>query len=420
MPQIYGEREAAFLRLQRAIIQQSKDETIFAWPMSDEDGDDTYTGLLAQSPSNFATCNDVISVRGSTGFSESNGELSIKLRTFPYSMETYGALLNRTRQALPEARMSIFLARLSTAVKKAESGGQVMATTSETSCLTERLLRVALAPSEAPLKRTYGFKLRTIEPPGHADYQPRVLPKSETKVDNMVCLADGDHGTAGVVYMEGPEDTHDWQTSAGWSNIRWLKFGFDDEFNPTILLANGRMQYPMDRGDPRWKLTPKEVEQILSKPEAESTLEIQRQLFSNGWISAEGWFPSRSRGWYQGVSILKVDKEKGIKGPLRALNLGISVELLPISTSAGDRPTIHGSSSSSVPYIWTVVLTEVVVGDPEADLEAFKKQEKHSEWMSAIGEGCFGGCDGNTIDERSERQRRAASHTKVLGAEDLP
>ncbi|KAI4101018.1 MAG: hypothetical protein LQ339_005246 [Xanthoria mediterranea] len=91
-----------------AIIQQSKDETIFAWPMSDE----PYTGLLARSPSKFAGCNDVISIRGSSGFSEANGELSIKLRTFPYGMETYCALLNCTREALPDARISIFLGRL--------------------------------------------------------------------------------------------------------------------------------------------------------------------------------------------------------------------------------------------------------------------------------------------------------------------
>ncbi|KAL9020103.1 MAG: hypothetical protein Q9180_008656, partial [Flavoplaca navasiana] len=97
MPQIYGEREMAFLRLQRAIIQQSKDETIFAWLMSDE----PYTGLLARSPSNFAGCNDVISIHGSSGFLEANGALSIKLRTFPYGMETYCTLLNCAREPLP-------------------------------------------------------------------------------------------------------------------------------------------------------------------------------------------------------------------------------------------------------------------------------------------------------------------------------
>lgn len=38
LPQIYGEREKAFLRLQRAIIQQSKDESIFAWSMGLDHG----------------------------------------------------------------------------------------------------------------------------------------------------------------------------------------------------------------------------------------------------------------------------------------------------------------------------------------------------------------------------------------------
>ncbi|KAI4220244.1 MAG: hypothetical protein L6R36_007753 [Xanthoria steineri] len=246
MPQIYGEREMAFLRLQRAIIQQSKDETIFAWPMRDE----PYTGLLARSPSNFAGCNDVISIRGSSGFSEANGELSIKLRTFPYGMETYCALLNCTRETLPDARISIFLGRLSTAgeyarVKKAKSGGQVMVPTSNISGLTERLIRVSLTPNEAPLNRIHGFRLRCIEPPGHTACQARVMSKYEAMDDRLICLADGDQGTAGVVYMEGPEHFYSWNSSVEWSKIRWLKFGFDEEFNPTILLGNGKIDYVM-------------------------------------------------------------------------------------------------------------------------------------------------------------------------------
>ena len=423
MPQIYGEREMAFLRLQRAIIQQSKDETIFAWPMSDE----PYTGLLARSPSNFAGCNDVISIRGSSGFSEANGELSIKLRTFSYGMEIYCSLLNCTREPLPDARISLFLGRLSTAgeyvrVKKAKSGGQVMVPTSNINCLTERLIRVSLAPNEAPLNRIHGFRLRCIEPPGHTACQARILSKYGTMDDSLVCLADGDQGTAGVVYMEGPEHFYSWNSSVEWSKVRWLKFGFDEEFNPTILLGNGMRDYVVDRGDPTRKPTSEQVQQLTFKPDAESTTEIRRQIFSNGWIASKAGIPSRSRGWPQGVSILKVDRETGIKGCLRALNLGISVQVLPSSTppqSREGRQNMH-DASSTMSYVWTVDLTEVVGGDPEAELRELEKQEEKADMIESCCL-CFWGrsCDGGDMDERISQRRQAASQTKVLGAEDL-
>ena len=51
MPLLYGEGEKAFRRLQENIIQQSKDESIFAWTSSNED---ERRGLLAKAPSEFA------------------------------------------------------------------------------------------------------------------------------------------------------------------------------------------------------------------------------------------------------------------------------------------------------------------------------------------------------------------------------
>ena len=425
MPQIYGEREAAFVRLQRAITQQSKDETIFAWPMSDKDGDQTYTGLFAQSPSDFLGCNNVISVRGSTGFSETNGELSIKLRTFPYSIETYGALLNCTYQASPEERMAILLARLSTEgeyvrVKRAIPGGHIMvAPPSRIGRLKERMIRVSLALNEPPLSCIYGFRLRTIKPPGHAVCQPRILSRSQSnvKADNLVCVADGDRGTAGVVYMEcshhmGPR----------WSKVRWLKFGFDDEFNPRIYLGNGMREYPMNVDDPRNQPFPDQLEQIIMRPEDTSTPKVRRELFSNRWISASGWVPSRRYGWPNGVSILKVDKRKGIQGRLRALNLGISVKLLPISScfpaSTNEKPNVDTLSSSSAPYIWTVDLTELTEGDPEVELRKLEKDE-YAPWILRCFCFCCDDCDDGSLEERSAQRHRAASQTKQLGAEDL-
>ncbi|KAI9710152.1 MAG: hypothetical protein M1820_002954 [Bogoriella megaspora] len=56
MPMLYGEREAAFLRLQEEIMKRSDDHSLFAW---EPDGNPPaehvkYRGLLAKSPSEFA------------------------------------------------------------------------------------------------------------------------------------------------------------------------------------------------------------------------------------------------------------------------------------------------------------------------------------------------------------------------------
>ncbi|KAL8869505.1 MAG: hypothetical protein Q9174_004223 [Haloplaca sp. 1 TL-2023] len=423
MPQIYGEREAAFLRLQRAVIQQSKDETIFAWPINDE----ACTGLLAKSPSDFAGCNDVISIRGSTGFSESNGELSIKLRVIPYSMETYCALLHCTDQTSTDARIAIFLTKLSGSgeyvrVKKAKSGGQVMMSSSSINSLTDRLFRVSLIPTERPLNIIYGFHVRTIEPPGHEVCHPRILSKCETTEDSYTLLEDGHTGTAGIVYMEGPNHFFNWNSSVAWSKIRWLKFGFDDDFNPTIFVGNGMRDYLYDRGTPTCKPTSEQVDEMMLRSKAEPTAETRRNLFSNDWISSKGWVPSRSYGWQRGVSILKVNRETGISGCLGALNLGISVKLLPTSISSPSVEEWPGKPAfdSSETYIWTIDLTEVAVGDPEAELRAFETEESKGETLTAFCLCCFGqGCDDGRIEQRDERNRRAMAQTKILGVEDL-
>ena len=434
MPQIYGERELAFLRLQRAIMQQSKDESLFAWAMN---GGAPYTGLLAPSPADFADCADVISIRGSTGFSEANGELSLTLRTLPHSMETYYAILNCGPQAEPEERIAILVSRLSTEneyvrVKRSIRGRSVIKH-SRPHTLRDRLIRVSLDPTEPPLNRVHGFYLRTLQPPGHTSYHARVLSRDATSTasDNMVCIADGDWGTAGIVYFEPPlvtTTTYSIYFRQCWSKLQWLKLGFDKEFNPMIFLGNERRPYTM-RGrpqqvDPRQKPDPAQVEQIMLRPQEEEMQATRDEMFNNRWIGAEGGRPGRSWGWPGGMSILRVDRNKRLIGALEALNLGISVTLEPIPTSfalAGNRASIRNTEEmDGLAHVWTLDLFEIDGPDPEKHLQSVKQSDASAQTADeSVGCCCTGDVGNTDSDVRIRAKQEASRAAKVLGQGDL-
>ncbi|KOC16422.1 hypothetical protein AFLA70_157g002641, partial [Aspergillus flavus AF70] len=72
MPLIYGEREAAFIRLQEEILRVSEDHSLFAWKSSD-----TCSGLLATSPLAFIDSHDIVPCET---FETSSGPLIISGR----------------------------------------------------------------------------------------------------------------------------------------------------------------------------------------------------------------------------------------------------------------------------------------------------------------------------------------------------
>ena len=81
MPLLYGEGKKAFRRLQEAIIQQSEDESIFAWKMSNI-SKQNFGGLLAPTVKAFKESGDIL--MRSNPFSEE-----------PYNMTNRGLRLNR-------------------------------------------------------------------------------------------------------------------------------------------------------------------------------------------------------------------------------------------------------------------------------------------------------------------------------------
>ncbi|ERF77016.1 hypothetical protein EPUS_06884 [Endocarpon pusillum Z07020] len=88
MPLLYGEGMRAFMRLQRTIIENSDDESIFAWSGVGDDG----SGMLAKSPDCFAESGDImtsIEGLGRLPYSMTNRGLAIECELTRYRMNTY-------------------------------------------------------------------------------------------------------------------------------------------------------------------------------------------------------------------------------------------------------------------------------------------------------------------------------------------
>lgn len=418
MPHIYGEEENAFLRRQEAIIQKGKDESIFAWEMGIGEDKRRYTGLFAPSPCSYVDCGDVISTRGSTGFNEKNGELRISLKTFPCGMETYYAALNCTQRTHPDARISILISRLSTEneyvrVNKVYVGGKFLISPSSLEDFKAREICVSRDPVEHPLNQAYGFWLRAIEPPGHSACRIRVLSRRNSSEADKVYLDDKDWGTAGIVSIEPKvkTDRNDGGDQKGWSRIRWIKLGFDEDFNPMLLLANDNG--PRYNGAQRpW--TSEELFEQATASEARS--KARNKIFDNRWIVSQASVPSRSYGWSSGTSVLKVDKGKGVSRSLEALNLGISVQL-------ASEPSPYVMSKESTDecerHIWVVEITDTGGNDPERDLAKAIKDRFQEECADCLCSGCDDEAANRSTNAMESQREIAHRQPRVLTASDL-
>lgn len=299
MPMIYGERGQAFLRLQQAIIESSDDESIFAWSLDKTAHPKGYCGLLALSPASFSGCTNIIRTARSSGFSEKNVGLSISLLTFPFSMNTYYAFLNSTDRLSLETtnRYAIYVVKLPTQGQYA----RVMGNNDQSIALMEmpragwslvrREILIRQNPVEAPSNVSYGFWLRTLHPPGHSECQTAILSRSKSSQPDRTCIAPNSCHTAGIVSLKPMK------SSGGWSQIRWMKFGFDEEFNPTCLIANADSQHYGVIG----RLDQRCFDSALeSGPESS----LYEHLFAVNWIKSKGQAPTeRGHGWQQGMAV---------------------------------------------------------------------------------------------------------------------
>ena len=117
MPLLYGEGEAAFVRLQEEIARTSDDYTLLAWraqEMDDSKSASAFRGLLAKSPSEFAyTGSEILPVKEPVTLSITNRGYNITLPLIPVSAvaKTHSLQYNEPLPALATSKDE-FWARL--------------------------------------------------------------------------------------------------------------------------------------------------------------------------------------------------------------------------------------------------------------------------------------------------------------------
>lgn len=350
LSKIYGERENAFIRLQEEIIDKSDDETIFTWSL-DPAGPQSHTGLFAASPDSFARCTKATRGQGSTGYHTSNLGLSITLETIPYSMMTYIALLHGSNEGAPGKRYGILIARLpggqdQYARVMNQKGISCFALAPEDYTRTVRSIFIRQNPEESPSNIAYGFWLRTLEPPDLSGYKKDILSRAPSPDDDFLFMAEGDRGTAGLVSLQAADK------NPSWAKVRWLKFGFDDDFNPMCLVGNKNIS----------RLTP-DPTQFEAALRAEHGSSPRNRLLGNQWLTAQSTPPSRNKGWDSGACLARFSGTASDPLYLEAINLRISIQLCPYQSpkSGSDQRQSGGQR------IWTVDVSPMGASPPEWD-----------------------------------------------------
>ncbi|KAF7163378.1 hypothetical protein CNMCM6106_000328 [Aspergillus hiratsukae] len=242
MPMLYGEGKRAFIRLQEEIMRQSDDQTLFAWKSSS--ADDTYRGLLAQSPADFRDSGEFVQPEqrfNRSPFAVTNMGISIELAVVHWTMDVYLAALDCETQR-EKKRVGIFLAPLPQDNQYARvmcAGDDLPNFPADMKPEYRKVyVRQRISGTPKPPDRMYGFWLRQFPPVWkgpHSQFEVTAYHPWDEK-ERKLCIPPGKRGTAGIIRYSMRED-----------HVVNLRVGFDDTLNPVVQFGGSLMT------DARWK-----------------------------------------------------------------------------------------------------------------------------------------------------------------------
>ena len=344
--------------------------------MESPDAARTYSGLFAPSPSAFAKCSNIIQIQGSRGFSETNGEVSLWTTLLPRSLETSFAALHCTNTGYPDCTSCILIARTFTAgeyvrVRNTRDVSRRLVLSDHWTRFKERQIRIPVDPTQPPANIFNGFRLRTLQPPGHNNCHTIILSHSQTSNEGHICQHGYNPGVVGIVHMK-PKEGRD---HSGWCKIQWITFGFDEDFNPVIRLANNMnsqwlsnaFEHAVASGNDSGGH--QQLMETCKKAINNKNGTMERRLNSNlMWISKTPNIRS------DGALLITVDWQYGIRGRVIAdLNLKLSVQLQPFCNPASSLTA--DAEDSGLPLSPTGVWTVEIAG---ADGESAEEKESRS------------------------------------------
>ena len=367
LPTVYGSGgEQAFRDLQEKIMtnrgdpSSSNDQSIFAWENSFTIENNDH-GLLAHHPKAFEGCNEVLRIHGVTMFKMEQLGVAISLKTLPYVDKIYLAVLECRPNKDSTKRMAILVKELPDTglFARVKYKGIATLATAE-SRLTEHncVIRPLLVTSKLVISASNiasGFHIHKLELPGFKDRKPTLYSSDglqENASTGYIYFKPGSSLCAGIGTMSTPSDTTgNFKVDVGnaWWKICWMKFAFDVDFNPMILLANRTSRFA-------GSLNP---QYDFSKAITADVDSAERQnLFGDAWTNRKWTVKSRTpttlRDWLHGCTILRGNKDKNVSWRLESLNLRVSLQLKPILTESEGRK------------IWTVEITELGCGSPQS------------------------------------------------------
>ena len=367
----YGEREESFVRLQKEIMKESDDQTIFAW-----EGDYSterhggLCGLLARSPSAFRGCQTFVRSAPSglnpNGYAIGQVGLSICLNTTFWSFHTVLALLDCQPEGDELRRYCILLEQLRTDGQYGrvhENGcGRFTAPSRDFYTETPVLVRQNIRdPRQIVL--LHGFHFRHFDLPGYTGDSEDQLQMMEfwsrdsslsdirPREPGYVYVPSGSRGTAGVICTD-PE-----RSLQKWYAIVWIKVGFDMKLQPVIMMGN---------------------EQSRSHHSPKGLLHSSERMFDSSWIQSQDPAPLvHKRSYYDnsifilycsnppddrhciakwnGAFTLRPNSSGTIDNLILALDLHVRAQVEQCESSHLSK----GIDKSDIPYIWTVDITRI-------------------------------------------------------------
>lgn len=357
MPLLYGEEDKAFMRLQEEIIRNSDDRSIFAWDRGFEVYEDGLCGLLATSVSQFSECQSVISSRDQwsqdSALSHTALGLSIEMLTYPWSMETFLAILDCSLIGRPDATLGIFVERLvPNSAEQQYARVQVDGVTvmvlsqKQRSNLRDeqvRRLHVRRTLTHRSPNTWYGFYLKTLTLPGYTDAQLSQAQVYTRKADGRVSLERGDllsipHGMRGTVAVCILP-----QAKRGDGRIAWLQFGFNEDFAPWCQLGRRGSKYDYAN-----------IEDFFRNGCMEKRL--------SGWGSA-------------GYLMWQGSRRKGLKEDIRFKDTKLSIQKRKFPTSA-----ILDELGPMPALVWTIEIEAM-----EVTKEFLRKRRRDQKLADGIG-----------------------------------